>query len=319
MSRTRRVRQAGVNAQAKTDYSANRIHYVSPDMATVSGQMADSTMVMTFQTGLPTYLSWQFSITSTVEIVGETYQLGGVHYVKTAFLSKYVSNMKCQADGVTFRELTIDKVVKFNASKGLGVQGGSFYMVFGGPHEFKDPRVEDVFMLGTADIKQLRVLFDLTPAWINGQLNLTVLSEYAPISRPMGYVQTYVSQRYDLQAAGEHLITNLPVYDDISRVYIFGANIGDFEFIYDEQTVYKNSIQGQKAHNKAWGIDVDPLGDCILIDFMRSEQNWVNLQGLRSDAQRRRNARARLKLDMLTASNEVQVIIENSGRWNLLR
>lgn len=315
----KRVRQAGVNEKAKMDGAAKRVHITSPDMATVSGQLADSTMVMTFQTGPYAYLSWQFSLTSNVEVTGETYQLGGVHYVKTEFISKYVKNITAQADGVTFRKITMAQQIQLNASKGLGAQDGTVYMIYGGPHEFKDPRVEDVFMLGTSDVSQLRVLFDLTSDWVNGQFNLTVLSEYAPISKPLGYVQTYVSQRYDLSAAGEHLITDLPVYDDISRIYIWGSNISDFEFNYDNQAVYKGNVMSQLAHNKAWGTSVDALGDCILIDFMRSEENWVNLQGLRSDAQRKRNARASLKLEMLTADNEVQVMIENSGRWGLLR
>lgn len=308
----RRTRTAGVGEAAKKSLNSARITHRIADTGTYSPTYSDGTAVITYKVGPYCYQFLQFSVKSNSAISGDTVEIAGIHYVKTSKLSKYIKRIRLELNGVTERDLSVDMYVAMQGMRHMDVAEGILYMIFGGPHQFDDKRVEDAYMLGTQDIYSMRVLFDMTSEWVDGQMHLQSLAEYAPIVRKVHFLRTIKMYRYAVTGSGLYTITNLPVHADVGAYYVLGDGILDGKIVVDGQDVITARSHELQAINLLYGDDVSKLGDGLVFDFLRSREISKGLKSLETKSERKRNADIRIELEM-DGATEVIVIVDNIG------
>lgn len=311
----RRIQRTGVGGELGKKLRVPVINRFQTNLATVSGQYSDGTATAEFPVGAYTYQLFQLGVKSNAAIGGDTITKNGEHFVNTAALSKYIEEVTLVIDGVAERKIPIDLLVKLNASKGLNTSDGFAYMTFGGPHEFWDKRAEDAYMLGTGNLRSMRLDFKLKPAWADGSMFLHIGAEVARIARPLEFISTMKSRRVALGAAGEHTITDLPINADIARIYVFGTGLKKIEFEVDDEKVFDAHSYAIEGLNSLYGTDVTQLDDGVVFNFWRSGEVEKGLKSLESAAQRKRNADIQLMLETINANTEVQIVMELAGRY----
>ena len=310
----RRVRTAGVGKELVKRAQTERFIDKVRDPFTISAAYSDGTVDMDLKTGPYTYQFLQFMVRSASAITGETILRDGKHYVKTEFLSKYISRMRLDIDGVTERDLTMDQMVNFNASNGYDVQDGQVYMVFGGPYQFDDKRIEDVYALGTGNLRTVSVRVDLTSDWVNGTMFMEGMAEYTSARRPVTHLRTIKQKRYSPSSSGEYTIADLPIHSDIGAIYVLGADIKSAKLEIDGVEVMDVSNYKLKGINKLYGNSPEKLGEGMVFDFMRSREITKALKSLERMDQRKRNANIAITLNLGSAS-ELNVIVDQIGRY----
>ncbi len=310
----RRLPRTGVGTEIRKKLSVPLIQRFS-QLATISSQYSDGTATADLPVGSYTYQMFQMGIRSSAEIAGKTVEKNGIHFVKTANLAEFIEEVSLEIDGVIERRLDMDLLLKLNAFHSYDVTDGLFYMTFGGPNIFWDKASEDAYMLGTGDLRSLRLLFKLKSAWTDGSMFLEIGCEHARIPRPLEFINTLKSRRISLGAAGEHTITDLPINADISRLYVFGSGLKKTELVIDDQKVFDCHSYEAQGLNAIYGKDVSALGDCILFDFWRTGEVHKGLRSLESVEHRKRNASIALMLETVSADTEVRVVMELAGRY----
>lgn len=310
----RNIRTSGAGKEllqrAKTTRAVDKIR----DPFTISPAYSDGTATMEVKTGLYTYQFFQIMVRTSAAIAGETILREGKHYVQTAHLSKYISRMRLEIDGNIERDLTMDQMVNFNAFNGYDVMDGQVFMVFGGPHQFDDKTAEDLYALGTANLRSVRVLVDLSSDWTDGTMFLEGMAEYTSTRRQITHLRTVKQQRYAPASAGEYTISDLPIHSDIGGIYVLGANILSAKLEVDGVEIMKVTNYQLKGINKLYGTAPDSLGDGMVFDFLRNREVTKGLKSLESNAERKRNANISITLDM-GAANEINVITDQIGRY----
>ena len=311
----RNIQRTGIGSELGKKLRVPVINRFLTDLATISGQYSDGTATADFPVGKYTYQLFQIGVRSSAEIAGKTIEKGGEHFVKTANLAEFVEEVSLVINGTVERRIPIDLLLKLNASKGLNTTDGFAYMTFGGPHEFWEKAAEDAYMLGTGNLRDLRLDFKLKSAWADGAMFLHLGAEVAREAKPLEFISTMKSRRYSLGSAGEHTITDLPINADIARIYVFGTGLKRTEFEVDGETVFKANAYCVEGLNTLYGADVTALDDGVVFDFWRSGEVEKGLKSLEGDAQRKRNADIQIMLETAAADTEVQIVMELAGRY----
>ena len=310
-----KLRNSGIGKQqANALHSRPLLHRLDGSVFSYSPMFADGTTYVDVATGPYTYQFFQIGIESTAgEIVGETYGQNGKHWVKTAFLDKYVKSVALEINGNVERKKTMTHFVHLNEFMGYNGTDGFVYEVFGGPNEFVSEDHEDAYMLGTKNIRSLRVLFEMTADWVSAGMKVTMLAEYVPIDRSVSFLRTQSMRTYHLSGAGEYSFSDLPTHADVARILVFGSPLGDVTLNIDGiDFMTGNSREIHAAHN-AYGRDYDALGAGVFFDLWRGREATKGLRALRTAEQAKRNAEIRLTVESLAADVELQVLIENCG------
>ena len=284
------------------------------NVATITEQRSDGTAVARLKTGQYTYSGCYIGVRSKVEIVGKTVAVDGKHYVKSANLPEFVGEIRLEIDNVVERNLSCARHIAFNQKDGYDVQDGIIYMPFGGPFQFDNMAVEDVYQLGTKDVRDLEITFDLTAAWDNSNMFLEIMSEYTSSVRPIGFLRTTKTLIRNATGAGEFTIDGLPIHSDIAAIYVLGSNIKSAVLTVDDVEVESAGNYWIAARNKLFGVNTDALGDGVVFDFLRDKDVNKGLKSLESNAQRKRNADLLITLDMMDAE-ELTVIVDQIGRY----
>lgn len=314
MASPRLIRHTGIGAEAAKRLRVPRVHRFEK-LATVSAQYADGTVTADLPIGPYTYAMQQISLESSVAITGETVLIGGKNIVKTAYISKYVGNVILEINGTKEKELSADRLISHNAFMGYDAQDGFMYLAHGGPHVFHWERAADAYMMGTGNIRSLRLLFQLTNAWpADNSMKLSIMSEYARIRRPISFIETTNTVRHMISGSGRHTITGLSTHSDISRIFVFGASVNRIELIVDDQVVMDAEYQELLAMNALYGRNVAALGDCMLFDFWRDRDVKQGLRALERPDQRKRNADIRMNV-WTGAATELEILTENVGTY----
>jgi len=311
------IPRTGIGAEKRKQLAVPVVSRALNTLATISSQYADSTVSADLPVGSYTYQGFQIAITSKVDIVGKTVLKGGKYYVQTAFLADYIDTVELEINSTVERKFDMATLLQLNTFFGHDQIDGFANMVFGGPGIFWEKGAEDAYMLGTKNVRQLRLLFKLKSAWIDGQLNIEILSEHARQAKNLEFITTMKTYRKALGLAGEHQITDLPISADLSRVYLFpSAPVGEVEFTIDDQVVLGGHSEQLKALNGLYGRDMAALGsDAIVFDFWRTKEVNKGLRALKGDDQRARNADIRVKLETLSDNVEVKIIMELCGAY----
>ncbi|MCD9147864.1 hypothetical protein [Pseudophaeobacter flagellatus] len=310
----RRIKTAGVGKELAQKAQTTTAIAKVRNVFTTSPAYADGTATMDLKTGAYTYQVLQFSIWSSVAIAGETFQRDGRHIVNTANLSKYITRVRLEIDGVVEQNLSMADWIKFNAKDGYNVADGVWWMHFGGPHQFDDKRVEDVYALGTSNLRSVRILVDLTSDWNDGNMQLAGMAEYTSTRRHVTHLRTIKSNRHSPASAGEYTISGLPIHSDIGAIYVLGEGIKSAKFVVDDVEIFDARNYQIEAFNLLYGADTTALGNGIVFDFMRSNEITKALKSLERSDQRKRNADIRIVVDM-DAANELNVIVDQVGAY----
>lgn len=311
----RRIRNSGMGGEAlKKTQTRNFLHRVAPK-ATITGMYSDGTAIATLPTGKYTYQFFQIGITSKIAIAGVTIEKAGKHFVQTEHLADYIENVTLEIDGTPERDLDMAEFIEINGYRKLDVMDGFVFMPFGGPNLFVDERQEDAYMLGTQDVRDLRLLFELTAAWDETNMSVSVQTEYVPVSRKLEWIETHKTQRYTASAAGKFTISDLPVHADLAAILVSGPGINHAKLTIDNEVLFDGNAYELEAALALYGQDTTALGDHVMFDFWRGMEATKGLAGLRSAAQRKRNADIRLELDLANANTELKVTLLQCGRY----
>jgi hypothetical protein len=310
----RRILTTSVGGNFEKQLITSRFVDKLRNVSTITEARSDGTAVATFKRGPYTYKGFYIRVRSKVEIVGKTVATSGKHYVKTANLAEYVGKVRLEIDNEVERELSTDRMVQFNAKDGYDVQDGVLYMAFGGPFQFDDQGVEDVYQLGTKNLRSLEVTFDLTSDWDNANMFLEVVADYTSVARPLSFIQTVKTFIHQPSAVGEYTIDSLPTHSDIAAIYVLGSDLNSAKLIVDDQEVFNCDAHILAASNKMHGVNVDALGDGMVFDFLKDKDIRKGLRSLETAAQRKRGADLQIICDM-AAGSELTVIVDQIGRY----
>lgn len=312
----RRLQTMGVGQEQRQRLNTrNLVHLFKNDPVTISPAYSNGTAVADLRTGNYVYQLLQIQVIATQEVVGKTIQRSGVHYVKTDVLHEYLTNVKLEIDATVERDLTMEQLVAFNAMDGYDTRDGLVYMVFGGPNQFHDRSIEDVYMLGTSNINNLRLLFDLGEAWGNAnEFRLEIMAEYVHAEKPISNIRTMVSNRHSVASAGQYTITGLPIHSDIGAIYCVGDGIERATLEVNGKEVMEVKNYQLRGLNSLYGRDSAPLGAGVVFDFLRSGEINKALASLRSSENQRRNADIIVKV-WTDAPTEINVITDQVGRY----
>ncbi|MGH1417206.1 MAG: hypothetical protein ACRBB0_27220 [Pelagimonas sp.] len=313
----RRTRSTGVGQEAQKKHRTPKVIHKIRSVGTVSPAYSDGTAVIDMKRGPYTYQNIGLSISSTVSIPDDTNNRTGKFFVKTDKWSKYVSRIRLEIDGVVQRDMTTEMFISFMRMKNLDAANGVLFMMFGGPSQFEDKDVEDAYMLGTRNVNSIRLLFDLTSEWVDGQMQLEEISEYAPVNRPTAFLVTNKVHKRRATGAGQFTISDLPTHADIGAIYVLGAGIKSAKLIVDDIELFDGDNHQLHAMQQLYGRAYDqfPVGEFVMFDFLRSKEVTKGLKSLETKAERRRNADIRLEFDMEDAA-ELTVVVEQMGPLN---
>ncbi len=312
----RRLRNTGMSGEAmKKTQTANFLHRVSSKRASVQGMYSDGTAVAHIDTGPYTYQYFQIGLVSKIGIAGKTIARGGKHYVKTANLHEFIEKVDLVIDGTPERSMTMPEFIRLNGYRGLDVIDGFVFMEFGGPNLFTNERQEDAYMLGTANVNDLRLQFELSSDWDETNMKISLITEYAPVSRPLEWIETHKTQPHQFTAAGPVVLPNISVNSDLSGILITGEGITSAKLIIDDQTMFEGDVYELQASCALYGNDTTALGDHVFFDFWRGAEATKGLMGLRSAAQRKRNADITIELELENPNTELVATMLQCGRY----
>jgi len=308
----RRVRTTGLSQAAKKKQNTRQFVDKFEQVCTIGDTFSNGETVAKFPVGKFTYKTQHISIVAPDEIAGKTRVKGGKHIVKTEFIPDYIANIKTLINGRKQREMDTPLFAMFNAFEGYDTNDGTLIEAYGGPFQFKNIYEEDAYALGTADLESYRMVFKMTADWVNG-MELRIASEYNQASKVHAHFRSRSMLRKQYHAAGEHTMQELDINSDIGAIHIIGENILRAELIVDGTTVFDGDLMQIEALNDLYGNDVSALGNNATFDFLRAKEITKGLKSLESDAQRKRQANIKIKLEVSDAT-ELLFIVDEIGR-----
>lgn len=294
------------------------IHFRADNtLAVISNQYADGVAVIDLPTGAYTYRGFHLSLINTAEIVGKTFGYMGRHHVNTANWPEYVERISLEIDGKVEQDFYTDELIDLNKLFNHDTMNGDVVMTFGSPGWFKEDMPEDAYLLGTGNVKSLRLLVKLKAAF-PATMKLAILCEYAPIIRPIGWLVTTRRTRYSFNAAGEVTITDLPHGLDVAAIWvrsINSKNVANVSLEVDQQMIFDATTHEIRALSALWGKDIAALPSRdIFLDFWR-DYDGKGLASITSAAQIRRQAQIRLSLNFIEADAQIYAITLHCGPY----
>lgn len=311
----RRIPTTAVGAQFRKQLTTSRFIDKFRNVSTSTGQQSDGTAISTLKTGPYTYKGFYIMIRSKVAIAGKTFEADGKHYVQTANMADYIAEIALEIDNEVEREYPFERFLQMNEKDGYAVQDGVAVMAFGGPYQFDDMAVEDVYALGTSNLRSLELSFQLTSDWVNTQMFIDVFSDYTSVARPLSFIRTTKTVIRKATGAGEFSIDGLPTHSDIASIYVLGDHLNGAKLVIDDQEIESSGAYVNAARNKLHGVNVDALGAGVVFDFLKDKDVRKGLRSLETAAQRKRNADIRIDCDMADAA-ELTVIVDLIGRYS---
>lgn len=320
--RTGQIRVSGVNPEQARHLAVKAHFRFDENLPTISNMFADGTAQIDFPVGLYTYRAFGLRVENSAAIAGETISEMGVFRLNSANFSKYVASVALEINGKVEQEYTAAELIDYNELMNWDVRDGIHWLCFGSPGFFKADLQEDAYLLGTGNIRSVRLLVKLTTAWL-ATMKLVVATEYAPVSRPIGYIVTHRTQRYVFSGAGEQTISDIPHGIDLAAIWVRALNgkrLDGFGLRVDDQQMFDCSVPAMAALGALWGKDTSQLSaGNLFLDFWREGDANKGLAALAQLAQVRRNADIRLTLNFGEAAAEIKLITFHCGLYALQR
>lgn len=287
------------------------------DIARVGAFAANTTGQIEMPTGNYTYRALFLKLIAPAAIAGETDVRGGRHYVKTAFLSKYIDMISLDLNARAFVELTADEMIRVAAYHRIQNREGVMTWAFGGPGLYEADGAQDAFGLGTSGINSLRIRIGCKAVWVSG-MTVEVGAEYFPIARPVGWFVATSRQVFQITAAGNFTLPDLAYGLNWSSMWFKGVNdIRTIKMEIDKRVWIDDDTWTVSALHNAWGKDYDALGGLFLDSNRDGKALAIDALG-DTDAEQRRNAEVRADL-YVGATGELNVITFHAGLFSDLR
>lgn len=291
-------------------------------LATISNQYGDGWAVIDMPVGNYCYRQFNLSVTNTVPIASVTGLVGGRNIVFTADLATYINRVQIEIDGKVEQDFFISELIDFNKLMNWDMRNGLVNLCFGSPGWFKSDLEEDAYLLGTANLRSVRILVQLKAAWLS-TMRLNCGCEFAQVMRPVGYLVTMRRTRYSTNAAGYSTVSDLPHGIDMAAIWVRSINaigVNNVQLDVDTETVFMGHLSEFQNLAQIWGKDYLslPVAD-IWLDFWREQDAGKGLASLSLLQQIRRNAQIRLSLDFAATGAEYYVLTFHCGPYSLQR
>ena len=314
---------------------------VSDDLVRVGQKLSGGEYEMEIPTGAYAYRGFllRFRTGSATSITGINHAAltdagdDGQKYVKASQISKIISRIKLEADGVTIWDFEeISRFVAYMKMSGAWGLTSAWFIPFGWPHVFRPGApVTDLYALGTSNIRDLKLTIYTTN---NHKTEIVpeLISFYNPVSVPAGNVISRQVYKQSVASAGKHVIDDIRIDRRIQRIIVttpsskgikrYEVSIGDIMWIESdphinamEALLLPNKMSDQEdvgPYRSATGA-LDGVGACVdlIVDQMR---DGLALSPLTSDSQRRRDERIEIELDLAAANTQVTVEVYFADR-----
>ncbi|WP_420011347.1 hypothetical protein [Tateyamaria sp.] len=253
----------------------------------------------------------------------------GKFYVKNRHFARFISRIKLEADGITVWDFEdMDRFTAYLRMFGwdFDLDDPACFVGFGWPNVFREgAAVADAYALGTANVTDLRLTV-YTKLWKDG-MKLRMPAWYNPVRLPAGQVISRQVWKSAFVSAGKHVINDIRIDRRIWRILVTTnsgkkiksaeVSVGDVEWYNArgvvseiESLLFKpvNGVlnnTGPYRHTNGDLLSAKVGGAIDLkVDMMRE---GLAIAPLTSDAQRRRDDRIEIELDLESANTEVTV------------
>lgn len=310
---------SGVNTEQGAKLRTNGVYYMDDQLVTVGAFTPNNWGYVDIPIGPYTYRQFGISIVAPAAIVGKTDASGarnGVHIVTTAAITDYVDQIVLEINGAAKWSMTAAQLAAYNAYHNHDTADGVLRMVFGSPGLFGyNDMIEDAYQFGTGNLRSAKLRIKTKAAWVTGMMPV-ITTEYAPVSRPLGYFQTTTETVVTNPGAGEFSITDIAVGIDFAALWVQAPGIKRAKLTVDRREVFDLSAWNLRALHTAWGKDYDGLGEGIMFDAWR-DGDGIGLDSVSdSVAERRRGADVRLDLQMAAANTTIKVTVLHCGLFS---
>ncbi len=317
--RVRAVRVARPSAEIIQNSQLGRMTRVSAEPTTVNQANGAGQTIVELATGSFAYRCIPFRIVSDVEIVGDTVPtVTGKHVVTLDKVSKYVTNVRLDANGSPMLELTTDELLARNAYQGLELSIGETGFHFPGYGVFEGQRVRDLLSLGTKNLSQLKLILQQTGAFDAATMKIESAPHWVNESRWATFVTTNQINTTTFSGAGQHTYQNLPSGDDMQSVWVKGDGISRIKIEVDKELLIDADLETYAAYLRSMGKDPAAFGDQFYIDF-QPEGEPTALAALDQEADIRRGARVKVTLTTTNATTPVKFITTHVGAYHKIR
>lgn len=314
------AKTAAVSRPGQQIIQASQLHKltrVTADPVEINKTTANGRAIVRLATGDYTYRAIPFGIKSDVDLGADSYAIkGGGFMVKLDALSKYITDVTLELDNNPLIDLTIDELATINDFYGFKFSEGLQGFHFPGEEMYDSQKLRDTFALGTANLKQVKLILKTTNLFDPGTMDIVCAPHYVMQPRPASFV-TKINRQYASLAQGRTTYTDLPVHDDIAWLWIKGDKISHCKLEVDGAVLFDGHIGLQKGYLRSVNRDKAALDGQFFFDF-HAEGEAVSLAALVGDGQRRRGAKIKLTLDT-TEATSVEFLVGNVGTYQKVR
>lgn len=317
--RGRQVRVSRPNAQVTQAAQLGRLTRVTDEPIEVNKNGQNGRSVVRLDTGPYTYRAIPFGVRSEVDLGTDSYPLvGGGFQVRLDALSKYISEVRLEANGAPMQEWDVDELNTINDFYDLKFHGGFSGFHFPGEEMFTNQRHRDLFALGTANLKNLKLVLRQTSLFDPATMDIVCQPHFVKQARPATFVNTTEVVSHTFTGVGKHTFKDLPDGDDMQAIWIKGEGISHVKLEVDGVLLIDTHISGYKSYLHSVNRDKDSLDNNWLIDFM-AEGEPTALAALDLPAELRRGADVKLELTTTNASTPVKFITVHVGPYHKVR
>ncbi|MEM7243387.1 MAG: hypothetical protein AAF429_14495 [Pseudomonadota bacterium] len=311
-----RSSQPGQNAVEQAELPAlTRIsaEYVASSLGNKSGfQTYDLTR------GDATYKAITWGIRVNAAIADVTTETAGVHYVDLDHLKDYFGVVRLVPDGRALWSLDQSEIEKKNKFDGIDFGNSFSGLAFPGEFTYQDQRWTDAFSLGTDGMRSLTLEIELKDAFDADTMEIVVLPHVVDRVRPPGFVTRTERINTTFSGATKHTYTGVPYGDDISALWVQGANIQKVEVKIGRETLYDVDRAQYEAYLTEKGKDVAALESDWLFD-VHAERVPRSIAALDGKNQRRRGNKITLEITTLDNETPVEIVVFNSDLYSKVR
>ncbi len=317
--RVRAVRVARPSPEIIQNSQVGRMTRVTSEAATVNQANGAGQTIVELATGSFVYRCIPFRIVCDAEIVGDTVQMiNGKHVVTLDKVSKYVTDVRLDANGSPMLELTTEELISRNAYQGLELSIGETGFHFPGYGVFEGQRPRDLLSLGTKNLTQLKLILQQTGLFDAANMRIESTPHWVNDSRWATFVTTNQINTSTFSGVGLHTYQNLPAGDDMQSVWIKGAGISHVKVEVDKELLIDADIETYAAYLRSMGKDPAAFGDQFYIDF-QAEGEPTALAALDQEADIRRGARVKVTLTTTNENTAVKFITTHVGPYHKIR
>lgn len=304
---------SGVSEEGAAKFRYNGVYYFDDISADITPFGPNIQGYVNFPTGPYTYRMWNIALIAPAAIAGVTTNVLGEEFVNTNKIADYIDGFAIEINGASKWELFTTELVKLNAYQKLDTTNGFLRIPFGSPNLHNSDIVEDAYQFGTSNLKSVRLRVKTKTAWVPG-MKLSVGTEYAKVSRPLGYFQTTV-RTVGVGVIGQNVMNDIAVGKDFSTIWIQALGVQRLKLTIDREKVLDCTNSQLRSLHDAWGKDMAALGDGIMFDSFR-DGDGVGIDSVSDQvAERARGADTRIEMTMLQANPNYQVVVFNCGLY----